>query len=407
MPPSARELSALIGAVHEAGLDPTGAGWPAALERLSPVIAGDGAVVLGLEHRRFEYSHTHFARTDLDSVARYQAYYGRIDPVFEPALPEAPSGALLLSDALMPVRELRRTQYYADWLQPHDFGSGAAAVLARQGSAMALLFAVRPRRRGAFTADDVETFGLLLPHVATAVRLSLRLAALGAERDAAADALDHWADAVLLVDGTACVRAANRSAEALLSAGDGLSLERARGFGSGQLRAATPALTAALRRLVSTAAALAVQTAARVADRSAAAPTPPNLVLALVRPSGRPPLALVAAPLSTGPAAGAAWVEDLSRASAGARVAVFVSDPAAVGDGATTRERLRAVYGLTPTEAAVAAAVARGEGLLAVAAAQGVTLATVRTQAQQVYRKTGVRGQAALARLVERIAHPR
>ena len=101
MPPSARELSALIGAVYEAGLDPTGAGWPAALERLSPVIAGDGAVVLGLEHRRFEYSHTHFARTDLDSVARYQAYYGRIDPVFEPALPEAPSGALLLSDALM------------------------------------------------------------------------------------------------------------------------------------------------------------------------------------------------------------------------------------------------------------------------------------------------------------------
>jgi DNA-binding CsgD family transcriptional regulator len=29
----------------------------------------------------------------------------------------------------------------------------------------------------------------------------------------------------------------------------------------------------------------------------------------------------------------------------------------------------------------------------------------VRTQAQHVYRKTGVRGQVALARLVERLAH--
>jgi DNA-binding CsgD family transcriptional regulator len=84
----------------------------------------------------------------------------------------------------------------------------------------------------------------------------------------------------------------------------------------------------------------------------------------------------------------------------GATVVVFVSDPAApAGDGATTRARLRAAYRLTPAEAAVAVAVARGAGLLAVAAAHGVGLATVRTQAQQVYRKTGVRGQAALARL--------
>jgi DNA-binding CsgD family transcriptional regulator len=41
----------------------------------------------------------------------------------------------------------------------------------------------------------------------------------------------------------------------------------------------------------------------------------------------------------------------------------------------------------------VAVALAAGDGLAAVAAAHGVSLATVRTQAQHVYRKTGVRGR--------------
>jgi DNA-binding CsgD family transcriptional regulator/PAS domain-containing protein len=400
---SARDLSALIGAVYEAGIDPTGAGWPAALERLSPVIASEGTVVLGLERRRFEYAHTHYARTDLESVAQYQTHFGRIDPVFEPVLPATPSGTLLLSEALMPARDLRRTEYYADWIQPHDFGSGAAAVLARHGSAMASLFAVRPRRRGPFTPEDVEALRLLLPHVATAVRISLRLAALSAERDAAADALDHWADAVLLVDGTARVHAANRAAEALLGAGDGLSLEPAHGAGRGRLQAATPGLTAALRRLVSAAAAVAAPSTAKGSEVD---PTPRAPAMALVRPSGRAALAMALAPLSHRSGT-AAWIEGLAGDAACATVVIFVADPAAGDDGATSRERLRAIYGLTPAEAAVAVAVAGGEGLRAVAAGQGVALATVRTQAQQVYRKTGVRGQASLARVVARFAHLR
>jgi DNA-binding CsgD family transcriptional regulator/PAS domain-containing protein len=403
MLPSARELSALIGAVYEAGLDPTGAAWPAVLARLSPVIAGDGTVVLALERRRFDYAYTHYARTDADSVARYQAYYAGVDPVFEPLLQSAPPGELLLSAALMPARQLRRTEFYADWLRPHEYGAGAAAVVARCGSAKAALYAVRPRRRGPFEPRDVEALRLLLPHVAAAVRVSLRLASLGADRDVAAAALDHWDEAMLLVDGLGRVLAANRAAEALLRGGDGLTLEPGCGLGRGRLRAATPGATAALRRVVAAAAAVAT---APLPARSAG-PSPPGrrAALALVRPSGRPPLAAYVAPLSPRGAASAAWTESLAPDVLRATAVIFVADPAVAGDGIAARERLRATYRLTAAEAAVAVAVARGDGLLAVAAAQGVGLATVRTQAQHVYRKTGVRGQVALARLVERLAH--
>ena len=374
-----RVLSALIAAVYEAGLDPTGAGWPAVLERLSPVLAAGGTVVLSMEHRRMEYAHTYYARTDMAAVASYQGYYARIDPVFEPLLASAPAGILLLSDVVMPLPELRRTEFYADWMRPHDFGSGATAVLTRHGSTMAALWAIRPRRTAALTAEHVEAFRLLLPHMAIAVRMSLRLAELGAERDAAAQALDHWADAVLLVDGAARVHAANRAAEALLASGDGLDIGPTRDHKRGRLRAATPTATAKLHQRVAEAAAIAAPAGVQAGDQ----PPPRSMALALVRPSGRPALSVLVAPLSSARIASAGWIESLTAGGSGATVALLVSDPAAACDGAVAGARLRAVYGLTPAEASVAVAVASGDGLLAVAAAHGVTLATVRTQARR------------------------
>ena len=70
---SARELSALIGAVYEAGLDPGGAGWPAALARLAPAV-GSGQLGIVLQRRRFAYARVHVVGLDLDSVALYAAY---------------------------------------------------------------------------------------------------------------------------------------------------------------------------------------------------------------------------------------------------------------------------------------------------------------------------------------------
>lgn len=245
---SARELSDLIGAIYAAGLDPTGARWPAVLGQLSAVIAGGGSVLLGVQRRRYASARVHYVGSDPESIALYQAYYGGMDPVFESRLPHAPPGRILLGDAIVPAGAPRRAALDADWSRPRDFGAGAAAVLVRHGSAEAGLYAVRPRARGAFPLEDLEVLELLLPHLTAAVQASLRLAALGDAREAVADALDRWDEAVLLVDGALRVHATNRAADALLAAGDGLAVEPARGPSGGQLRAATPSATAALRR---------------------------------------------------------------------------------------------------------------------------------------------------------------
>jgi DNA-binding CsgD family transcriptional regulator len=237
-----------------------------------------------------------------------------------------------------------------------------------------------------------------MPHLAGAVRTWLRLAEVGALERASAEALDHWRQAVFLVDGQAHVHAANRAGEALLRAADGIALEPARDDGHGRLRAATPAATIALRHLLAEASAV-TGPLEGASDDGATEPRP--MALRLERPSGRPALLALVAPLHR--------EHETRVVRADASVAVFVSDPTAATDeeDCLVRDRLRAAFQLTPAEAAVAVALAGGDGLRAVAAAHGVTLATVRTQARQVFRKTGVRGQTALARLVERLAQVR
>ncbi len=77
---------------------------------------------------------------------------------------------------------------------------------------------------------------------------------------------------------------------------------------------------------------------------------------------------------------------------------MFVVDP----DSAPriAHDQLRNLYRLTPAEAAVALAIARGAGLQAVADELEISLTTARTHLQHVFEKTETRRQAELVRLI-------
>jgi DNA-binding CsgD family transcriptional regulator len=166
---------------------------------------------------------------------------------------------------------------------------------------------------------------------------------------------------------------ANRVAEALLTAGDGMSLRHAK------LCASFPADTAALQAAIATA------TTGRAFGRS-------GQILALQRTSLRRPLAVVVAPL----AAEAAWFLAQSPAAI-----LFVSDPEQ-SPCVALPDQLRVVFGLTRMEALVAAEIFRGEGLQAAADALGIGVTTARTHLQRIFGKTGTRKQAELVRIIAR-----
>ena len=111
--------------------------------------------------------------------------------------------------------------------------------------------------------------------------------------------------------------------------------------------------------------------------------------MALARPAPRRPLSVLVTPLI---------IESTWFVTGRPAAIVFVADP----DGAprTAQDQLRDLHRLTPAEAAVAMAIARGEGLQAVANELDISLTTARTHLQHVFEKTETRRQAELVRLI-------
>jgi DNA-binding CsgD family transcriptional regulator len=77
---------------------------------------------------------------------------------------------------------------------------------------------------------------------------------------------------------------------------------------------------------------------------------------------------------------------------------VIITDPLA-GGGNEAAALLGTIYGLTPAEARVALLVGDGRNLPEVAAVLKVSQNTAHTHLQRVFRKTGARRQADLARI--------
>jgi DNA-binding CsgD family transcriptional regulator len=184
--------------------------------------------------------------------------------------------------------------------------------------------------------------------------------------------LDLLAVGVILLDWGGRPVFLNRRASALVTADDGLGMDR------DGLHGATPETTAALRRLV-----------AEAGCTSSGHGTGAGGAIVLPRPSGRRPLAALITPIAP----------ERCRATPGtAMAALIVSDPDDVAAPPTTA--LRRLWGLTAAEATLAREVVAGRNLKDAAAGLGVSVATVRSQLARIFAKTGTDRQAELVLLM-------
>ena len=363
--PLLEDFSAAVAGIHDAGVDV--ASWPAALERVGGLFGSQGATVW-MQDPAGGLRDVCFNHQIAEMTQAYAAYYGRFDAL-RLASERAPAGTVLTNAMVVPASEFVRTEFYADFAQRHDAHDGMEAHIFAGSGCSGYVGVARSSRAGAFGREDVRLLALLLPHLRRAMRTQLRLASLGVERASALKALDGLRPGVLVVDARARVVHANGAAEALLRKGDGLGVEPA----SQRLRAATPGQMGALRCLI-----------AQAVGGS-------NGALRLDRAGGAP-LLICAAPLR----AEAAW-------NVSPRPAALLLVGAPGDETRSSPSCLRALYGLTPAEAAVAARIARGQGVKDAAEALGIAPSTLRWHLQRVFGKTGTVRQAELARLVERL----
>jgi DNA-binding CsgD family transcriptional regulator len=299
----------------------------------------------------------------------YESYYRHRD-LRRARIRTLAEGSVFVGSALVDDRTLLRSEFYNDFLRPQGFFHFLGGLPLASDDVMAAVRVVRPRTARAFGRSDVALLQRLMPHLARALRLRRRLAAAAARRDEAVEVLDWFPTGVLLLEAGGRVLAANRIAESILAAGDGLRT------GNDGLHAALPAEAAALRRLIA---------------ETGAGPTRVDAsggVLNVTRPSRARPLNLLVAPLR-----GRLLAHEAPRAA----VVVFVTDPERLPS--TPVERVQRWLGLTHAEASLVLQLLRGDRVEGAADALGISVHTARTQLKRVLAKTDTGRQAELIRL--------
>lgn len=362
------ELHALIGRVYDAATDPDA--WQPVLGRLQDALAAD-QLILWLRCPAPGRPGRGVGRdVDMGPRIRPEGAYWHGNP-WQRAMPAVPTGSVTTLERLVPSDELLRTDFYQDHIRPLGVLHGLVGMLDRKGAQASTLCAWREARAPVFEDGETQLVRILLPHLRRAVRIADALRRGDETLRAVQGALDRLDLGVLVCDPEGRVLAKNELGEALLRRGDALQLR------GGALRARTPAATRTLK--------------ARLAEASGTGHRIPRAGAVVLAREDASAVHLLATPLAQ-----ASLPSGLR--PAGATAALFVRPPEPWRP--LDRRVLRQLYGLTPTEARVAALLAEGRTLRQVAEALEVRITTARAHLGAVFDKTGTRRQAELVRLL-------
>src|SRR6516164_6391894 len=265
----------LVKLTYEAAADPSR--WNDFLRLFSEAIHAPSAVFLIHDNRHPKGNASVVVGIEPAWIKSYEEYFVTINPW----LADRPfrRGIIAVGEQILNDRELVQTEFYNDFLGPQNRFYSCGVLTAQDESATSEISALRSRRAGSFTSNEVALFKYLAPHLQCAVRIHNRIAGLESGLNAATAALDRFPTGIVAVDSDAKVILTNRAADAILQRADGL-------LSRDGLRAASRQETAKLRNAI---AAVCMQRDSGILK--------PETVVQVYRPSGLKPLEVLVCPL--------------------------------------------------------------------------------------------------------------
>lgn len=268
--------------------------------------------------------------------------------------------------AFTTAADMRLNPEYGEWIRAWDMHHCCLTNLVKEPERHAGLALLRSERQGNVSDEQKRAFAVLAGQARAAVRTQMALEAQGAQL--LIGAMEAVRATAFFCDGAGRVRGMTAAAEALLSAGDVLRLRK------GGL---TTACEADRRGL-------------EAALAKALAGGAPTFAVAVRRLDSDDRVFIEVAPMPSAVAPGF-----------GPRALVIVHGPGV--DQARVAVAAGSLYGLSASEAAIAAQLATGRSPAAIAHERRVSLGTVRTQVRRIYEKVGVASQLELAARLPRL----
>ena len=376
---SLQDFSDLVALIYQAATNPDL--WPVFLRRISSFF-GAGGTALYLYDFASTAVHVDasggaslavFTDFDPEYIASAAGYFSdkNVWALNEAALQ---TGVAVTGGMLYPNRLLPRTEWYGDWLQPQGYFYAIGGIVDREGSLAVKFTSLRTRAAGEYDNSHLKLWTALVPHVRQACAIHRKLVDVFAARDGSLTLCDRLPFGIVFIDQFGRAIHANRAAQKIAQARDGLVLGR-----DGSLACGLADESGALIRLIRDAVATAM-------GRGHAA----GGAMRISRHAPAKPLSVQVSPLrSDGVEPFANWVR--------APVAVLIlSDPDAAPSASLNA--LQSLYRLTPAEARLTIALVAGQQVDEYADWQGIARSTATTHLKRVLGKMGARRQSDIVR---------
>jgi DNA-binding CsgD family transcriptional regulator/PAS domain-containing protein len=352
-------MQGLIGRIYDAAADP--ALWN---EVVAGLVRKTGA------RSGIFYDHHNATKTsrilgvegfDPHFLERYEKYYGALDPWHKSGL-TWPICSVAQTAALMPDRDLKRTEFYQDHLRPQKVFYAMGGPVERNRRHMAVFGIQGAYENGSFSTETQAVVTALAPHFRRAYRMQEMLGTVRGEEMEFETVLHLLPQPVLVVDRDARLFFANTAGEQLLRHKDVLRLV------SGRLRPVHREDVAAFAKALSP------------IPRA----TEGNASLALRKTGAERPVVLRVMPL-----------RHRNQAEWSGRIALLAEIPPPLHG----LDALATAFRLSPAETRLWAALASGRRLIDIADKSGISVNTARVQLRALFAKTGVHRQSELLRL--------
>jgi DNA-binding CsgD family transcriptional regulator len=307
---------------------------------------------------------------------RYEAHFGKLNP-FQQRLPfSVRSGDVLDGNVLITWDELRKGEYFNDFLAPMGCSTGAGICLSLTNEFASFLSILRPLHDREFSDCELSILETLAPHFQRALTIHQHLRRVAAERHNSLDALECLPWGLILLERTARAWFVNREARRVVSEDDGLVMQNERLRSTGERRRDLEATIVA------------------ACEKGRSDLTRSEVILKIVRRSGKRPYHITVIPQAH------ASLDVLGLPTVASGALVLISDPERTPQPAI--DSLRQLYGLTRAEAALAGAMSRGLALADHANNAGITTGTARKLLKQLFAKTNTHRQGELVSLLLR-----
>ncbi|MHC2338260.1 helix-turn-helix transcriptional regulator [Bradyrhizobium sp. USDA 4454] len=356
----------LLDLIYDAATDETL--WSDVLVRIAELTASVNGVLFGQVVGDSKVFFNHHTLSREECLRAYRERY--VKNPYALHMDRQHNGAIVRSDEIAPLSELKKTEFYHDVLRPQRVAHAAMISLAKRSGFSVVFHLCRGERQGPFEEPQIGILRRLRPHLCRSIELGFRLEAYKSLRETNAQALDCLAIGVIFLDRSRRIILANEAAR-LFGAADGPLRLR-----NGTVSAFAASFSRRLDDLVQ-----AVLRGLPAATMSMPHPEDGRLINLLVS------------------SVRSRDIDRLQRLHPQRAAAmIFVLDPA--GPGELPATSLMDIWQLTLAEARAALCVARGCSVAEIARRLGVSPNTVKTHLRRVFAKTGVRSQVELAGLI-------